>query len=476
MNRKLLFNLFAIIIAAVLLSSSSCNKPEPPEPPINPNEVDPDYRAKVFLRKEYMNVYYYWYKDVKDANAKLDPLQYDINKFFDKMLYSKDRWSWMTDSESYLKSEEGTITGTYGVSISQPIKYYGDYDIKVRYVYPNSPFDKEGVTRGWTLKKVGGTATMDLIRAGTFQTEYRKSPQQFTFTDTEGNSHTFTTSAATTLSTRSVLMSKVFTGKDFEGLTSPVGYMLYLTFNANMLDDIDNAMQLFREAGVKHLILDLRYNGGGDGRASQRIVDYVAPKSAIGETYVIRKHNDLLASEDKYSKVNGIAGSLELDGLYFITTKGSASASEMILNGLEPLMNVRHVGDTTYGKPNGMYVLMYPGESADYTRYNKGDYTNLKWVFLPICFYNQNKDFRNIPDEGIAPANYRPDDLYHNFGPSEDNIKACLTHIASGTYPPLPPKSKAATKASGERPVRIALTQEETDPKYGSYTIPWKNR
>ncbi len=77
-----------------------------------------------------MNVYYYWYKDVKDANAKLDPLQYDINKFFDKMLYSKDRWSWMTDGESYLKSEEGTITGTYGVSISQPIKYYGDYDIK----------------------------------------------------------------------------------------------------------------------------------------------------------------------------------------------------------------------------------------------------------------------------------------------------------------------------------------------------------
>jgi hypothetical protein len=293
----------------------------------------------------------------------------------------------------------------------------------------------------------------------------------------EGNSHTFTATAATTLSTRSVLMSKVFTGEDFEGLTSPVGYMLYLTFNANMLDDIDNAMQLFREAGVKHLILDLRYNGGGDGRASQRIVDYVAPKSAIGETYVIRKHNDLLASQDKYSKVEGIAGSLELDALYFITTKSSASASEMVLNGLEPLMNVRHVGDTTYGKPNGMYVLMYPGEDADYTRYNKGDYSNLKWVFLPICFYNQNKDFRDIPDGGIVPANYRPDDLYHDFGPSEDNIKACLTHIASGTYPPLPAKkTKAVTKTSKERLVKIALTEEETNPKYGSYTIPWKNR
>ncbi len=475
MNRKILLNTFAIFFAALLLSSSSCKDPVTPDPP--PETKDPDYFAKVFLRREYMDVYYYWYKDVKAANAKLDPLRYDIYEFFDEMLYVKDRWSWMTDKESYLKSEEGTVTGTYGASISQPIKYYDDYDVKVRLVYPNSPFAQEGVTRGWTLTAIGGTATMELIRAGKFNSEYNKSPQQFTFTDTEGKSHTFTTTAATTLSTRSVLMSKVFTSEDFEGLTSPVGYMHYLKFNANMLDDIDNAMQLFREAGVKHLILDLRYNGGGDGRASQRLVDYVAPKSAIGQTYVIRKHNDLLASQDKYSKVEGIEGSLELDALYFITAKGSASASEMVLNGLEPLMNVKHVGDTTYGKPNGMYVLMYPGENADYTRYNQGDFSNLKWVFLPICFYNQNKDFRDIPDKGIAPANYRPDDLYHDFGPSEDNIKACLTHIASGTYPPLPQKkTKAVTKTFEERLVKIALTQEEIDPKYGSYTIPWKNR
>jgi C-terminal processing protease CtpA/Prc len=475
MNRKILFNTLAIIFATLLLSSSSCKDPVTPEPP--PETKDPDYFAKVFLRREYMDVYYYWYKDVKSTNAKLDPLKYDIYEFFDEMLYVKDRWSWMTDKESYLKSEEGTVTGTYGASISQPIKYYGDYDVKVRLVYPNSPFAKEGVTRGWTLTAIGGTATMELIRAGKFNSEYNKSPQQFTFTDTEGNSHTFTTTAATTLSTRSVLVTKVFTSEDFEGLTSPVGYMHYLKFNANMLSDIDNAMQSFREAGVKHLILDLRYNGGGDGRASQHLVDYVAPKSAIGETYVIRKHNDLLASQDQYSKVQGIAGSLELDALYFITGKGSASASEMVLNGLEPLMNVKHVGDTTYGKPNGMYVLMYPGENADYTRYNKGDYSKLKWVFLPICFYNQNKDFRDIPDEGIAPANYRPDDLYHDFDTSEDNIKACLTHIVSGTYPPLPDKpTKAMTKTSGLRPVKIALTQEEKDPKYGSYTIPWKNR
>ena len=95
MNRKLLFNTFAITIAALLLSSSSCKDPITPDPP--PETKDPDYFAKVFLRREYMDVYYYWYKDVKGANAKLDPLQYDIYEFFDKMLYVRtDGVGWKT--------------------------------------------------------------------------------------------------------------------------------------------------------------------------------------------------------------------------------------------------------------------------------------------------------------------------------------------------------------------------------------------
>lgn len=457
-----LINILVIVAMTWTLSSSSCKKVDPP--PTQPK--DPDHSAKVFLRKEYMDIYYYWYKNVKERNSKIDVSQYDIYDLFDKMLYEKDRWSWMCDKEDYISSETGVVSGTYGASITQPIEYYKDYAVKVRYVFPNSPFDKEGVKRGWTLTHIKGVPVMDLIRGGTFNTEFAKSPQEFTFTDHKGEPHTFNATAANSLSTRSFLRAEVISPESFEGLNEPVGYFHYLSFKRNMLEDIDNAMGTFKAAGIKKLILDLRYNGGGDSNASDLLVNYIAPAKAEGKTYVVRKHNDILASEDKYSKIQRKTGALDLEKLYIITGAGSASASEMVLNGLKPLMDVQTVGDTTYGKPNGMYVLYYPGEKADYDRYNKGDYQFLKYVFLPICFYNQNMNGENIPDDGFIPINYRPDDLYHDFGVEEDLVKACLTHITTGQYPTLPPKTKVS---SGGKKIRLA--EEEITPKYGVYSV-----
>ena len=442
---------------------------------------DPDLIAKRFLRQEYMNVYYYWYKDVIEANSKLNVRDYDIYSFFDKMLYSKDRWSWMCDAEYYLESETGVVTGTYGASITQPYEYHEDYDIKVRYVYPGSPFAEKGVTRGWTLTHINGKATMDLIRADAFSSEFNKSPQTFTFRDVAGAEHTFTATASQSLSTRSSLITRIFTAEDFPGLTEPVGYFLYLSFKANFLNDISEAMETFRAAGVKTVILDLRYNGGGDSRASQLMVDYLAPESQTGKVYVQRVHNDLLAELDERSVVRGDgvvdpmtgqtikATSIGAERLYVITGDGTASASEMITNGLRPMMDVKMVGDTTYGKPNGMYVLMYPGTNEDYQRYNAGDYSMLKWVFLPICFYNNNGAGEAIPDRGFIPTNYRPDDLYHDFGVEEDNIKACLTNLVTGTWPALPAKHGYTTRSSSAK--RINLTEESTNPAYGLYTV-----
>ena len=116
-----------------------------------------------------------------------------------------------------------------------------------------------------------------------------------------------------------------------------------------------------------------------------------------------------------------------------------------------------------------MYVLMYPGSNDDYKRYNAGDYTRLKWVFLPICFYNMNGVGQSIPDNGFIPDNYRPDDLYNDFGTQEDNIKACLTHIVTGQFPEIPAKHGYLTRSSAGK--KIDLTEEAINPAYGLYTV-----
>ena len=103
--------------------------------------ADPDYDAKSFLRTQYMDVFYYWRDDVKDRNAAFKPYDYEIYDFFDEMLYSKDRWSWMCDKEYYISDETGVITGTWGISLTQAVEYFNDYGLHVRYVFPGSPLD-----------------------------------------------------------------------------------------------------------------------------------------------------------------------------------------------------------------------------------------------------------------------------------------------------------------------------------------------
>lgn len=438
---------------------------------------DPQYTAKVYYRDYFFNPYYYWL-ETRWAYAKsVQPTAYsDIYAYFDDLLWEKDRWSWMCDGASFASSESGILRGSYGVSLGQPMEYYGDYSIRVAYVYPGSPFAREGVTRGWALTHIAGQPVMDLLRTKEFDAAYNKSPQTFTLEDLAGNSHTFTTSLEE-LSVSPVMKTAVFTAADFPGLSEPVGYFNYLSFKANFLTDIDNAMATLKAANVRYLILDLRYNGGGDSRASQRLVDWIAPASAVGEVYVRRAHNKRLSRYDVDNKVEGNPNALNLKRLYVITGEGTASASEMITNGLRPLMDVKMVGDTTYGKPNGMYVLLYPDTKEDQARYDKGDYSKLEWVFLPIAFYNKNRDGESIPDDGFVPDNYRPDDYFHDFTPEEDNIRACLTHIATGAFPALPTVEEPlrSTSHSGVR----FLSAPERDPHYGLdliRTLPGESR
>ena len=164
--------------------------------------------------------------------------------------------------------------------------------------------------------------------------------------------------------------------------------------------------------------------------------------------------------------------SLDLDELYVIGGDGTASASEVTINGLRPYLDVHLVGDTTYGKPNGMYVLFYPGEDADYDRYNRGDFSNLKLVYLPIAFFSKNSLEESIPYKGFIPDHYRPDDLRHDFGVEEDNIKACLEKIVNGQYPALPDKYFVQTRAGQAQKKYVLPDEKLSNPLYGKTLKP----
>ncbi len=468
-NNKTYFLLFFLL---VVLATGGCNKvSKEPVNPIDPDiEKDVDYMAKSYLRREYMNTYYYWYQDVITRNAALEPQKYEtIYDFFKALLYSGDHWSWMCDKEAYITSETGVYKGSWGVSWGQAAADYDDYAIRVRYIYPGSPFEKHGVTRGARLSAIGGKDISEPFtqeKLAIFNEEIDKTTNEFTFRLADGSDVTFTATRATELQTRSSLVVKTFGIADFPGLKEDVGYFHYLTYNNNMKNDIQQAMKEFKKKGIKKLIVDLRYNGGGDVDAVTELVSWLAPTPAQGCPYVLMVHNDKLSSLDKKIVIPENKDALKLLTLYFILGPGTASASEVTVNGLAPYMPdfLYTVGKQSYGKPNGMYVLFYPGSDADYSKYNIGDFSGLKYAFLPICFYNKNSLEGAIPDDGLTPDNWCPDDLYHDFGPEEENIKDCLTHVATGVFPT---HTKKTTKADASRPELLLQTPEQADPHYG---------
>ena len=100
--RKKIFFLFILAFAV------GCNKSDYPTDPVpDPGRQDEEYISKVYLRSICMDIYYYWYKEVKSRNALLDPDKYSITDFFDEMLYEKDRWSWMCDGDYYRSMQTG---------------------------------------------------------------------------------------------------------------------------------------------------------------------------------------------------------------------------------------------------------------------------------------------------------------------------------------------------------------------------------
>ena len=504
-------------VCCLALAASSCNtddtdpyKKTDPTDPVTPVVVThaENYEAKCYLRDVYMTInssyesknrvltgYYYWASQIGSTANSLDLDKYDIYDCFDNMLYtSTDRWSWMEDAASYLQEASGEYKGTWGVSFIQAVDDYKDYTLHVRYLWPSSPLTKFGVTRGAKLLKLG---ELDISGGFKSQTEIDyydehlyDSPQTFSFRLADGRDTTFTTDLPYSLSFNYIHASKVFTDADFEGLTEPVGYLNYAQFEANFTSALDTAFANFKQAGVKKLILDLRYNGGGSSVASDLLISYIAPQGLAGQPYVTRTHNshlaaynttDYIGKEENNGSYSDI--SIGLEDIYFIMSANSASASEMVYNGLRPYMqegvNLHLVGKQSYGKPNGMYVLYYPGDDAAYERYNKDDYSKLEWVFYPICFYNQNAAGQNIPagsegGTGFTPEKEYPDDIYHDFCPAEERIGACLTHIVTGSFPEAGwSQSQATEETKSFRGLvnKALLPESETNPNYGRYIV-----
>ena len=213
--------------------------------------------------------------------------------------------------------------------------------------------------------------------------------------------------------------------------TTPVGYLHLRSFIGTANDALDDAMAVFGQAGVEDLVIDFRYNGGGRPDVADRMLDLLAGTlpSAIGQESWRLAHNDRRSEEDFGASFAPLPDSIRPLRIAFITTGGTASASELVINSLSPHIEVVLVGENTLGKAVGQYAFdqnLGPPEWASCD-------TRLRLITFEIVNGEGNGGYYNgLVDAGftLCPA---ADDITRPFGdPEEASLKSALAWLNEG--------------------------------------------
>ncbi|MEO0331882.1 MAG: S41 family peptidase, partial [Bacteroidota bacterium] len=224
-------------------------------------------------------------------------------------------------------------------------------------------------------------------------------------------------------------------------IDSKVGYLVYTEFisgdSRQWLTSLGEALNGFQQENITDLIVDLRYNPGGEIEAAQFLASALAPASAVAneEVLVQYEYNNELTrairftegedSENLISTLSGNGYNLNLNRVIFLTAQGTASASELLINGLEPYMEVVTVGEPTVGKFYGSWVIPDLEEPA---RHN--------WAVAPVVLKYANSLGETDFVDGLPPDYPVEDNLLaaYPFGDENDPVLAQALAVISADF------------------------------------------
>lgn len=456
------------ILGVILLTFSQCRK-DADTPVIEKPEVIPAASEVNYFVWSSMHDYYLWNSLVsnitntnfilsKDSLNKFLNKYTDPNKLFDGLLYQHgvvDKWSFIVDDYSIIENWIAGISKTMGYDYQLYLLSSGSTDVfgVIRYVLPGSPADKAGLKRGDIFTKIDGTQ----LTSANYQSLTAKESFALSLAKLSADKTSLTPTTTTAVMTAvemqedPVHLDKVLTVNG-----SKVGYLVYNGFTSDYDLKLNTVMQQFKTAGISKLIVDLRYNGGGSVQTATYLgsmiystdVTKVFSKSVYntilqnyftqqyGADALLNKFTDNIAATSTTPKTT--INSLNLSDVYFIVSKETASASELLINGLRPYMNVTVIGTNTYGKYVGSFTV------KDYDAAGKVVTTH-KWALQPITVKIANSagvtDYVNGLDPD--PALTAKEDVGNLLPLGDENellLKLCLDRIkglkSASTYTP----------------------------------------
>ncbi len=407
-----------ILVAGLLLNTTNCHK-------FNPEDYPLSTQINSFIWKA-MNNYYLWQEDVPvlaDARFHTDEELYeyandysDPEAFFESLIYQRDvidKWSWIVNDYVALEAYFNGVRKTSGARFKLHLMNEGSDKVfgMVRYILPGTDAADKPIHRGDVFNSVNGTI---LTKSNYKDLLYNSDSYTLNLGDLNYDADTGILSITpngndVSLTNEAYNENPVYIKKTFTTGAHTIGYLMYNSFTSTYDSDLNNAFQYFKNEGVTDLIIDLRYNGGGSVRTAGYLCSMITgqfndqiltqeqwnPKL---QKWISENHPDWLINKFTNTMSDGTSiVNLHLNRVIVLTTRYTASASELVINALNPYIDVVKVGSTTHGK----YV-------ASITLYDSDDFTKThanpehQWAIQPIVLKEINK-LGNYAVNGFEP-------------------------------------------------------------------------
>lgn len=365
------------------------------------------------------------FSDAVDLNAYLQTFN-SPESLFQSLLFHEDQFSIIVPDFRELEKRLAGISLNNGMAfglakITNTGKIFG----YVRYVMPNTSAAQQGVERGMIFDKIDGVTLTE------------NNYQQLLASDN------YTINLAALEDENLIPLDQNIDLSKTEQQENPIhlhqtlnidehkiGYLMYNAFTRSYNADLNNVFGEFKAEGITDLILDLRYNGGGSIETSRALAGMITGQFT-GQLFAKEVYNQNFADNDLLFKDQTPEGaslnSLSLNKVYILTSGSTASASELLINGLNPYIEVVQIGDNTVGKFQGSVTLY---DSQNFTRANVQPGHN--YAMQPLILKTINADGYTDYHQGLTPNIMQKEDLA-NLGqlgnPSENLLQLAIQSI-----------------------------------------------
>lgn len=376
-----------------------------------------------------LNQYYLYQPNIPNLSDARFGNQTDLDKFtssyssperlFESLLFDREN----TDKYSVLFSNyielENLLSGsskTNGIEYGLSYKTGSTTAIFgwVKYIMPNSDASTKPIQRGSVFYAINGNPlTVDNRRSLLNLDSYTLNLADY------DNGNITPNGQSVILTKTEYTENPVFYTNTYTVGARKIGYLVYNGFYSNYETELNNAFAALQSQNITDLVLDLRYNSGGSIATATRLGSMITGQfngQLFAQNQWSPKMQTLVSPEDITNNFtstirNGNAiSSLNLSKVYILTSRSTASASELVINCLKPYINVIQIGAKTTGKNVGSITLY---DSPNFRK--QGANPSHLYAMQPIVIKTLNKNGFGDYQNGISP-DIATNELNENIG------------------------------------------------------------